>query len=131
MGLKVSLSIPLFAGSGATIAALNLYSHDPLTMLPLNTWVSAVYTTDVGVPPPPRVPLGAGGQDLIVGLIEAFDTAALIQRAIGLVIAEQHCSPTQAYLTLRLRAADTGVSLTDIAAALQPHLPRPGSDAHQ
>ena len=39
MGLHASLSIPLFAGSGAPIAALNLYSHDLLAMAPLNAWV--------------------------------------------------------------------------------------------
>ena len=36
MGLHASLSVPLFAGSGATIAVLNLYGHDPVTLVPLS-----------------------------------------------------------------------------------------------
>ena len=132
MGLKASVSLPLMAGSGATVAALNLYSHDLLAMLSLNAWVWTVYTTDVGAHPEPDAPLAdAGGEDLIAGLIEAFEVCAFIQRAIGLVVAEQNCSAEQAYLTLRLRAADTGMSLTDLATTMQPHLPRPGSDTHR
>jgi hypothetical protein len=33
MGLHASLSVPPFAGSGATIAVLNLYGHDPVTLV--------------------------------------------------------------------------------------------------
>ncbi len=52
MGLKASLSIPLFAGSGTTIAALNLYSHDLPAMLALDAWVITIYHTDARCRPP-------------------------------------------------------------------------------
>jgi hypothetical protein len=129
MGLKASLSVPLFAGSGTTIAALNLYSHDLPAMLTLNAWVWTVYNIDPTAHPQPDAPLlDAGGQDLIGGLIEAFEVSALIQRAIGIVMVEEGSSIEQAYRILRVRAAEAGASLTDIAAALQPHLPRPGRE---
>jgi hypothetical protein len=101
-------------------------------MLHLNAWIWTVYTSDPH--PHPDAPLEPGGDDLIAGLVEALEVSAFIQRAIGLIMGEQHCTSGHAYLTLRLRAADTGTSLTDLAATLQPHLPRPdtnSSDAHQ
>ena len=123
MGLHASLSIPLFAGSGAPIAALNLYSHDLLAMAPLNASVWTVYNTDPTLHPrPDKLLVGTGGEDLVAGLIEAFEVRALIQRAIGVVMAGEHCSAEDAYLTLRLRAAEAGTSLTGIATALHPHL---------
>jgi hypothetical protein len=128
MGLKASLSIPLFAGSGATIAVLNLYSHDPVAMRPLKAWVWTIYNCIPGARPEPDTSLAdGGGEDLIAGLIGAFEVSAFIRRAIGLIMGEQRCTSEQAYLTLRLRAADAGTNLTDLAATLQPRLPRPGT----
>ena len=127
MGLHASLSIPLFAGSGAPIAALNLYSHDLLAMAPLNAWVWRVYTTDQAADPQTDTLLvDTGGADLVAGLIAAFEVRAEIQRAIGVVMASEHCSAEDAYLTLRLRAAQAGTSLTGIATALHPHVLRGG-----
>ncbi len=73
----------------------------------------------------------------LAGLVDQLPTTlestpltspALIQRAIGVVIAEHDCSAEQAYLMLRARAAEAGSGLTGRAATLQPHLRRPGSD---
>ena len=127
MGLHASLSIPLFAGSGAPIAALNLYSHDPLAMVPLNAGVWAVYNTDPAPHPrPDKLLVDTGGEDLVAGLVQAFEVRAVIQRAIGVVMAGEHCSAEDAYLTLRVRAAEAGTSLTGIATALHPHLSQGG-----
>ena len=41
-------------------------------------------------------------------------------------MAGEHCSAEDAYLTLRVRAAEAGIGLTGIAIALQPDLPRGG-----
>jgi AmiR/NasT family two-component response regulator len=71
-----------------------------------------------------------GGADLVAGLIDAFEVRAMIQRGIGVVMADEHCSAEAAYLTLRVRAAEAGTSLTGVAIALQPHLPRPGGGFH-
>ncbi len=131
VGLGLHASIPVLAGSGAPIAGLNLYSHDLLAMAPLNAWVWAVYTTEPAAPPmDDKLLVDTGGADLVAGLIEAFEARALIQPAIGVVMAGQRCSPDDAYLTLRVRAAQAGTSLTGVATALQPHLPRPGGESH-
>ena len=127
MGLHASLSIPLFAASGAPIAALNLYSHDPLAMAPLNAGVWTVYNTDSAPHPrPDQLLVDTGGEDLVAGLIQAFEVRAMIQRGIGVVMADEHCSAEDAYLTLRLRAAQAGTSLTGIVTALHSDLPRGG-----
>lgn len=120
IGLKASLSVPLFAGSGATIAVLNLYGHDPVTMIPLNARVWAVYHNDPSTDPDPDgPPVDAAGDDLITGLLAAFQVRARIQRAIGVLMAEQCSTAEDAYLTLRGRAAEAGTSLADIADAWQ------------
>ena len=46
LDLTTSLSIPLFAGSGTTIAALNLYSRRTGTLSTLTTAVWAAYEPD-------------------------------------------------------------------------------------
>jgi len=119
LGLRASLSIPLFAGSGEPIAALNLYGHDPATMAPLIAHVGSVY--DLSRPPPGTEgsqALDQGGQELVTGLTDAFAVRALIHRAIGVIMASEDHPADQAYLILRLRAADTGASLPDAAAAV-------------
>jgi hypothetical protein len=96
-------------------------------MAPLNAWVWTVYNT---YPTPHQQPdkllVETGGEDLVAGLVEALEIRAMIQRAIGVVMAAEHCSAEDAYLSLRLRAAEAGTSLTGIATALHPHHPRGG-----
>ena len=69
----------------------------------------------------------AAGEDLITGLVEGFGVRALIQRAIGVVMATERCTAQDAYLCLRVRAAEMGANLTDVAARVQ-ELPRTGGD---
>jgi hypothetical protein len=114
LGLHASLSIPLFAGRGQAIAALNLYGHDSTTMATLTAAVLATYDDDA----PTNPDLDPGGAELVNGLTNAFAVRAIIQQAIGIIIAEQHGTPDRAYATLRIRAIDTGKSLIDTANAV-------------
>jgi hypothetical protein len=117
LGLRSSLSIPLFAGRGTAIAALNLYSHDPDAMKILTAAVWSVYETDT--PPDGSFDdLDAGGTELVTGLTGAFAVRATIQQALGLLMSTTAYSPEQAFVALRLGAAEAGVSLTDEAARL-------------
>jgi hypothetical protein len=119
LGLHASLSVPLFAGSGTTVAVLNLYGHDPVTMIALSGHVWTIYDSDPAAGPTRDMPLaGNGEEDLVAGLTAAFEVRALIQRAIGVVIAERVCSAEDAYLQLQLQAAETGSTLTEIATSL-------------
>jgi len=117
MGLRASLSIPLFAGRGTVIAALNLYAHDPDPMKILTAAVWSVYDTDTPLDEHPG-DLDAGGNELVAGLAGAFAVRATIQQALGLLMSTTTDSLDQAFMALRLRAAETGTTLTDEAARL-------------
>jgi hypothetical protein len=130
LGLRASLSIPLFAGRGTSIAALNLYGHDMQAMAPLSAAVLTTFESsgededDAG---PESENLDAGALDLLDGLTGAFAVRTRIQRALGVIMAANHASADSAYAVLRSRAATTGVSLT---AAAESVLPRAGNQPH-
>jgi hypothetical protein len=132
LGLRASLSIPLFAGSGAPVAVLNLYGHDPVAMAPLQQRVGELYDPDTPAgprrdPSQPGEPehdgrehdgpaLDVGGGQLLAGLREALAVRATIQRAIGVIMARERRPAGEAYAILRLRAAAGHASLPDTAA---------------
>jgi hypothetical protein len=116
LGLRASLSIPLFAASGAPIAALNIYAHDPGPMTALTRRVWALY--DTGSDHDDRLPaVQVGSQQILDGLAAAFDIRAVIQQALGVIMARRQVTADTAYLILRAKAADTGATLTAIATA--------------
>ncbi len=117
LGLRASLSIPLFAGRGDCVAALNLYGHDPTTMAALTAAVWSTYEAE-GSPPGPGDSLDTGGTDLVAGLAGAFGIRALIQQAVGIVIADREGNADGAYLVLRTSAAESGKSLLDTARSV-------------
>ena len=117
LGLRASLSIPLFAGRGDCVAALNLYGHDPTTMATLTAAVWSTYELGSGLPGPEDC-LDTGGTDLVAGLAGAFVIRALIQQAVGIVLADREGNADAAYLLLRMRAAESGTSLLDTAKSV-------------
>jgi hypothetical protein len=117
LGLRASVSIPVFAGSGSAIAGLNLYGRDSAAMAPLIIGVWAVYDPDRPRPTDHDdvQPLDAGGEELLAGFAEALTVRATIQTALGVIMGRTHTTAEGAYLRLRLHAADTGVSLLTAA----------------
>ena len=115
MGLNSSVSIPLFAGSGTTIAALNLYGRSTLAMAPLINKVWTIYDVDR---PPLDDPLDPGAEELLAGLAEALSVRATIQLAIGAIMQRTACAAEAAYLKLRVHAAGQGIPLVDAAQTL-------------
>jgi hypothetical protein len=118
MGLRASVSVPLFAGSGEPVAVLNLYAHDAAAMAPLTEAVWNVYKPDPVAVGREVADLEPGAADLMAGLTEAFAVRATIQQAVGVIMARKAVGALDAYLSLRARAAETGSSLTTTAAAL-------------
>jgi hypothetical protein len=131
MGLRASLSVPLFAGSGEPAAVLNLYGHDAAAMAPLTEAVWNVYKPNSAAGGVDMQDLEPGAAELMAGLAEAFAVRATIQQAIGVIMARQAVGAFDAYLSLRARAAETGSSLTTTAAAviqqLSEHRDRPNT----
>jgi len=115
LGLNASVSIPLFAGRGVPMAALNLYGRHPDTMRALSTAVRWAYGVD-DTPDGGRSELDAGGSELVAGLIGAFAVQAVLQQAIGVVIALTGSDADDAYATLCRRAIDHDIGLTDAAS---------------
>jgi hypothetical protein len=62
--------------------------------------------------------LDDGGEALVAGLTGAFAVRARLQQAIGVIMAVTHRTADAAYLLLRMRAAETGATLTDTATAV-------------
>ncbi len=118
LGLQASLSIPLFAGRGTAVGALNLYSHEPSALKHLSTAVWAVFEGDSSPVPAPGHSMGdldAGGNELVTGLAGAFAAQANIQQAVGLLIATTGRTRDEAFDELRLSAAAAGETLLDVA----------------
>ncbi len=115
-GLRASLSIPLFAGRGRPIAALNLYGLDPAAMAPLVRAVWAAY--DSAEPPGELGGLSDGDRRLIAGISGAFVCRAMIQQAIGILMGTTRLSAADAYAALRRRCTGGEGSLAISSAAL-------------
>jgi hypothetical protein len=113
-GVRASLSIPLFAGSGDPVAALNLYARDAAGMRPLIERVQACYQ-DGPTDGWPR--LDVGSEHLVAGLTGALRERDLIQRALGLLMDREQIAAGLAYQRL-VRATGPGVPLTATATAL-------------
>jgi hypothetical protein len=116
--LRASLSIPVFAGSGVPVAALNLYGRDPASMAALTHRVLATYEADSGDDNRYGERLDPGSEQLIAGIAGGFRVRAIIQRALGQEMAARQQTAEAAYLALCARATDTGTTLVDAARTL-------------
>jgi len=133
MGLHAALSVPLYAGRGAPVAVLNLYARDAVAMAPLIAGVEALH--DVGSEETggggPGL-LDPGAEALLDGVAEAIAARATIKMAIAAIMAGTDRTAEDAYVILRLGAAEAGVSLTVAATALVTRASdagRPGEEA--
>ncbi len=119
MGLRASVSVPLYAGRGAPVAVLNLYGRDVAAMAPLIARVEALHDLDsAGTGDAEPGALDPGGEALVDGIAEAVTARATIQMAIAVLMARTERTADEAYALLRLGAAETGDSLTAAAVAL-------------
>ncbi len=118
-GLYASLSVPLFAGSGAVVGALNLYARDPFPMGALISRVVSLFHPEEPAYAPHRpAELDAGAEEFVRGLAAALDVHDDIQSALGILMGGRQTSADSAYLGLCELAATGGRSLHDAALAL-------------
>jgi hypothetical protein len=129
LGVQASLSIPLFAGSGQPIAALNLYARDAGALAPLSGALLSLFdfdsdrqsaTDDVHILP--ELFDDAGGTQLLAGLSEAFTIQQRIHVAIGILMQRDGSPIDRAYVTLREQAAATDSNLVDTAQTVVDQL---------
>jgi GAF domain/ANTAR domain len=117
LGLRASVSVPLYAGSGEPVAVLNLYGHDAAAMAPLTEAVWRRYKPNPAAGGEVQ-DLEPGAGELMAGLADAVAIRATIQQAIGVIMAWQAVGALDAYLSLRALAAESGRSLTTTAGAI-------------
>jgi hypothetical protein len=125
LGLRASVSVPLYSSRGIPIAVLNLYGRDESAMEPLITGVAQVYAgqreLELTVPGPPLSDPGAG--ELLTGYAGALSVRATIRLAVDVLAGRTGSSLGDAYTLLCARAAENDVSLSVAAAdVLKPHL---------
>jgi hypothetical protein len=125
LGVQASLSIPLFAGTGQPIAALNLYARGEDALAPLGAALLALFDLVDSDQPfalndahLPRLQDDAGSAELLAGIAEAFAIQQRIHIAIGALMQRNNVSADRAYAALREEAAVAGGNLFDAAATV-------------
>ncbi|MET8234285.1 GAF domain-containing protein [Micromonospora sp. NPDC005298] len=113
-GIRASLSIPLFAGSGVPVAGLNLYGREVAGMRLLIQRVQACYGGG-STPVPAR--MDAGSEQLLLGLAGALRTRDLVQRALGVLMDRDNVPVGAAYRRL-VEETGSGGSLPGTATAI-------------
>ncbi|GGQ71509.1 GAF domain-containing protein [Couchioplanes azureus] len=120
LGLRASVSVPLYTGRGTPIAVLNLYGRDDAAMQPLIAAVAELYATSRGLDldaagPPVSDP---GAEELLTGYASALSIRATIRLAVDVLAGCTRSSTEDAYTDLCARAAEKGTSLSLAAAAV-------------
>jgi hypothetical protein len=123
LGLRASVSLPLYVGSGGAVAVLNLYGRDHEAIAPLIIAVWSVYDP---ARPLPQLDgdgsvLDLGAVELVEGFAEAVAVRATILTALSMIMVSRRCKSADAYTMLRLFAAGAGTDLAAAAAAVIAH----------
>ena len=107
------LSIPLIAGGGV-VGALNLYSHLP-NAFDASTEEAVQPMADVAAEAIGTSPLYASALDLVEGLVETLESQALINRAVGIIMAGEGGTAEEALDRLRQLALVSGKPMRVVA----------------
>jgi hypothetical protein len=120
MGLHTSVSVPLYAGRGEPIAALNVYSHDRVAMAPLLARICVLQglADEEAEGKGGLEELDEGGRELVAGYAESLTIRATIKLALNIIMTDNSCTGDDAYVSLCIRAAQAGTDLAAAAAAL-------------
>jgi putative methionine-R-sulfoxide reductase with GAF domain len=102
---------------GELLGVLNLYAHEP-GMFPEVTQRIAVQFVEPAALLLSGVLRRISQQELIAGLRQGMASRAVIDQAIGILMARHRCSPEQALARLRKMSNDSNVKLRDLAARL-------------
>ena len=113
LGLRASVSVPLYTGRGTPIAVLNLYGRDDDAMEPLITGVAQLYAAgrdlDLDVAGPPVSDPGAA--ELLAGYAGALSVRATVRLAVD-ILAGRAAGRSDAYTALCEQAVENGTSLS-------------------
>jgi len=116
MGLRSYLSAGL-ALAGRTLGALNLSSHDTDGFSQLDEDLISLFTVPAAAA---IVVVGrySEARDLAEQLEQALGSRAVIDQAIGIVMAESRCDADQAFATLTRASNNRNMKLRDLATEI-------------
>lgn len=130
MGLRSYLSAGLGL-AGRRLGALNLSSHDPDGFSKLDEDLISLFTVPASAA---IVVVGryAEARDLAGQLEHALRSRAVIDQAIGILMAESRCDADQAFATLSRASNNRNMKLRDLATEIVMRVGgRPPSGPHQ
>jgi GAF domain-containing protein len=124
-GLRSSLSMPVGA-NGQIVGALNLYSTEPRTFTEKHRKRAARFA-DRGAGALSVAARISAQTRLSEQLRQAMESRAVIDQAIGAIMAQRRCSAEQAFAVLRAASQNRNIKLRTVAAgivgSLQQHAP--------
>ena len=125
-GLRSSLSLPLTVG-GDTVGVLNCYATEPDQFDELQCRIGTVFAAQAAMVLLASLRM-ADQATLGEQLRTALSSRAVIDQAIGVLMAQQQCSPEQAFDLLKGASQSRNVKLRDIAQELVGRYGAPGRD---
>ncbi len=112
-GVRSSLSTPLAIPDGP-VGALNLYSDQPHFFGEAQTRLAGRFTQDASIAVGIAARLAA--QSMLTGQLRAsLASRAVIDQAIGVIMAQQRCTATDAFAILRAASQNRNLKLRQIA----------------
>jgi GAF domain-containing protein len=116
LGIRSSLSVPLVA-DGEPVGALNLYSRRPGAFGEAETRRAEKFARHASGALTLALRL-ASCTDLNEQLRSSIVSRAVIDQALGVIMATEHCSQDKAFTLLRTASQNTNVKLRDLALSI-------------
>ena len=132
-GVRSSVSIPLSI-DGSTVGALNLYSSEPHAFDQAARQHAESFATQAATALTLALRNVAQAEDT-AQLEQALTSRTVIDQALGILMAQQHCTADQAFALLRAHSQNNNRKVRDVAADLitrvSGQLPGPGPNFHR
>lgn len=116
LGIRSSLSLPLVA-DGETVGAINLYSRRPGAFGDVETKRAEKFAHHASGALTVALRL-ASCTDLNAQLRSSMVSRAVIDQAVGVIMATERCAQDRAFALLRTVSQNTNVKLRDLAATI-------------
>jgi GAF domain-containing protein len=126
-GVRSSVSIPLSI-DGSTVGALNIYSSEPHAFDQATRQHAESFATQASTALTLALRSAAQAEDT-AQLEQALTSRTVIDQALGILMAQQRCTPEDAFALLRAHSQNNNRRLRDVAADLitrvsgQPPIP--------
>jgi GAF domain-containing protein len=115
-GIRSCLALPL-SPDGKPVGALNLYARDASAFGPSEARLAENFASDVSGVLSLALRL-ASHAELIEQLRSSLASRGVIDQALGIIMAREHCTQERAFTILRSASQNSNVKLRDIASTV-------------